>query len=87
MLEALHFTICTDSNSITYAFQQKRDKHSLRQFNHLDFLAQFTFDIQHLTRTNVAADALSHIQSITAPSLNAVAASQDSDDELRTRLV
>jgi cleavage and polyadenylation specificity factor subunit 1 len=45
MLEARHFTIFTDHKPITYAFQQKRDKCSLWQFNHLDFIAQFTTDI------------------------------------------
>jgi cleavage and polyadenylation specificity factor subunit 1 len=40
MLEARHFTIFTDHKPITYAFQQKQDKFSPRQFNHLDFVAQ-----------------------------------------------
>jgi cleavage and polyadenylation specificity factor subunit 1 len=48
MLEARHFTIFTDHKPITYAFKQKRDKCSPRQFNHLDFIAQFTTDIRHL---------------------------------------
>jgi cleavage and polyadenylation specificity factor subunit 1 len=33
MLEARHFVIFTDHKPITYAFQQKRDKCSPRQFN------------------------------------------------------
>jgi cleavage and polyadenylation specificity factor subunit 1 len=45
MLEARHFTIFTDHKPITYAFQQKRDRCSPRQFNHLDFVAKFTTDI------------------------------------------
>jgi hypothetical protein len=45
MLEACHFTIFTDHKSITYAFQQKLEKCSPGQFNHLDFIAQFTTDI------------------------------------------
>jgi cleavage and polyadenylation specificity factor subunit 1 len=44
MLEARHFTIFTDHKPIT-SFQQKRDKCSPRQFNHLDFFAQFTTDM------------------------------------------
>jgi hypothetical protein len=39
MLEARHFIIFTDHKAITYAFQQKRDKCSPWQFNHLDFIA------------------------------------------------
>jgi cleavage and polyadenylation specificity factor subunit 1 len=49
MLEARHFTIFTDHKPITYAFQQKRDKFSPWQFNHLDFVSQFTTDIQHIS--------------------------------------
>jgi cleavage and polyadenylation specificity factor subunit 1 len=44
-LEARHFIIFIDHKPITYAFQQKWDKCSPRQFNHLDFIAQFTTDI------------------------------------------
>jgi hypothetical protein len=88
MPEARHFTIFTDHKPITYAFQQKRDKCSRRQFNHLDFIAQFTTDLQHISgQDNVVADDLSRVESITAPpSHDALAASQDSDDELRTLL-
>jgi cleavage and polyadenylation specificity factor subunit 1 len=39
MLEARHFIIFTDHKPITYAFEQKRDKCSPRQFNHIDFIA------------------------------------------------
>jgi cleavage and polyadenylation specificity factor subunit 1 len=88
MLEARHFIIFTDHKSFTYAFQQKRDKCSPWQFNHLDFVSQFTTDIRHISgQDNVVADALSRVESVTAPpSYNDLAASQDSDDELRTLL-
>jgi cleavage and polyadenylation specificity factor subunit 1 len=60
MLEARHFIIFTDHMHITYVFQQKQDKCSPRQFNHLDFIVQFTTDIRHISgRDNVVADALS----------------------------
>jgi hypothetical protein len=49
MLEARHFIIFTDNKPITYAFQQKRDKCLPRQFNYLDFVAQFTTDIRHIS--------------------------------------
>jgi hypothetical protein len=88
MLEARHFTIFTDHKVITYAFQQKWDNCSPRQFNHLDFVAQFTPDIRHISgQDNVVADAFSRVGSVTAPpSYDALAASQDGDDELRTLL-
>jgi hypothetical protein len=71
-----------------YAFQQNRDKCSSRQFNHLDFIAQFTTDIRHISgQDNVVADALSRIESVTAPpSYETLAASQGADDELRALL-
>jgi hypothetical protein len=76
VLEARHFTIFTDHNPITYAFQQKWDKCSLRQFNNLDFVAQFTTDIRHISgQDNVVANALSRVESVTAPpSYDALAA-------------
>jgi cleavage and polyadenylation specificity factor subunit 1 len=40
MLEARYFIIFTDHKTITYTIQQKREKCSARQFNHLDFLAR-----------------------------------------------
>jgi hypothetical protein len=88
MLEARHFIIFTDHKPITYAFRQKRDKCSPWQLNHLDFVSQFTTDIRHNSgQEYVVADTLSHVESVTAPpSYNELAASQDSDDELRTLL-
>jgi len=89
MLEARHFTILTDHKPLTFAFHQKRDKYSPRQFNHLDFVSQFTTDIRHISgQDNVVADALSGVEVITAPVTHeALAAAQESDDELRTLLV
>jgi cleavage and polyadenylation specificity factor subunit 1 len=88
MLEERHLTIFTDHKPITYAFKQKRDKCSPRQFNHLDFVVQFTTDIRHISgQDNVVADAISRVEAVTAPpSYDALAASQDSDDDLRTLL-
>jgi cleavage and polyadenylation specificity factor subunit 1 len=88
MLKARHFVIFTDHKPITYSFQQKRDKCSPRQFNHLDFVAQFTTDVRHISgQDNVVADALSRVESITvAPSPGALAASQEDDGELRALL-
>jgi hypothetical protein len=85
MLEARHFTIFTDPKS-TYAFQQMRDKWSTRQFNHPDLIPQLTTDIRHVSgQDKIVADALSHVESVTVPpSHNMLAASQDTDDKLRT---
>jgi cleavage and polyadenylation specificity factor subunit 1 len=88
MLEARHFIIFTDHKPITFAYLQKRDKCSPRQFNHLDFIAQFTTDTRHISgQDNVVADALSRVESVTVPpSHDALAASQDGDKELRALL-
>ena len=62
------------------------DKCSLRQFNHLDFVAQFTTDIKHISGQDMVADALSRVESVTAPpSYDSLAGSQD-DDELQAIL-
>jgi hypothetical protein len=88
VLEAGHFIIFTDNKPITYAFQQKRDKCSQQQLNHLAFFVQFHTDIRHISgQGNVVADALFHVESVTAPqSYDALAASQDSDDKPQTLL-
>jgi hypothetical protein len=59
-----------------------------RQFNHLDFVAQFITDIWHVSeQDSVVADTLSRVECITAPlSYDALAISQDSNDELQTLL-
>jgi len=89
MLEAWHFTILTDHKPLTFAFHQKRDKCSPRQFNHLDFISQFTTDISHIpSQDNIVADALSRVEVITAPvTQDALATAQADDDELRMLLV
>jgi hypothetical protein len=88
MLEARHFIIFTDHKPITYAFQQKRDKCSPGQFNHIDFISQFTTDVRHISgQDNIVADALSRVEAITAaPSHDTLAASQERDAELQALL-
>jgi cleavage and polyadenylation specificity factor subunit 1 len=88
MLEARQFVIFTDHKPITYSFQQKRNKCSPRQFNHLYFVSQFTTDVRHFSRQdNVVADVLSRVESITAArSQDELAASQEDDGELRALL-
>ena len=89
MLEARHFIVFTDHKPLIYAFHRKRDKCSPQQFNHLDFISQFTTDIRHISgQDNIVADALSRVEVITSPPTHdALAAAQDEDDELKTLLV
>jgi len=75
--------IFTDNKPLTYAFSQRRDKCSPRQFNHLDFISQFTTDIRHISgQDNVVADAPSRVEAIsTSVSPEALAEAQDTDAE------
>ncbi|GBO27271.1 Transposon Ty3-I Gag-Pol polyprotein [Araneus ventricosus] len=85
LLEGTKFTILTDHKPITYAFSQKIEKLSPRQINHLNFIAQFTVDIKHISgKDNVVADALSRIESISTSPLayEDIARSQQDDEEL-----
>ncbi|GBM93464.1 hypothetical protein AVEN_215350-1 [Araneus ventricosus] len=64
---------------------KKIEKNSPRQINHLNFIAQFTVDIKHISgKDNVAADALSRIESISTYSLvyEDIARSQQGDEEI-----
>jgi hypothetical protein len=73
---------------MTYAFQQKRDRCSPTHSNYLVCIAKFTTDIRHtFGQHNVVIGALPRFESATAPpSYVALAASQDSDEELQTLL-
>lgn len=84
LIEGRHFIIYTDHKPITFAFQQK-DRHcSPRQFNHLDFVSQFTTDIRHIAgKENIPADTLSRIEAIVIPpDFETLASSQRNDSEL-----
>jgi cleavage and polyadenylation specificity factor subunit 1 len=83
LLESRHFIIFTDHKPITYAFEHKLGKCSVRQFNHFDFIAQFATDIRHIS----GQDDPSRAESVTAPQYyDALSASHDSDEELQTLL-
>ncbi len=62
-LEGRLFHVLTDHKPLTYALNVRSDRHSPRQARHLDFIAQFTSTIRHVSGTdNVVADALSRIE-------------------------
>lgn len=68
LVEARTFVIYTDHKPLTFAFMQKSDKCSPRQFRYLDYIGQFTTDIRHVPGgENVVADALSRVQAISVP--------------------
>ncbi|GFU50424.1 transposon Tf2-9 polyprotein [Trichonephila clavipes] len=92
MLEGREFVIYTDQKPLIKAFQQKTDKCSPRQLRHLDFISQFSTNIQHVPGTqNLVADALSRIEidSISQASCldyKDIAAAQLVDEDLKQLL-
>jgi RNase H-like domain found in reverse transcriptase/Reverse transcriptase (RNA-dependent DNA polymerase)/Integrase zinc binding domain/Integrase core domain len=88
MVEARVFTIYTDHKPLIFAFKQKSDKCSPRQFRYLDYIGQFSTDIRHVPGTeNVVADALSRVEAISAPvSYESIAQGQKDDLELQALL-
>lgn len=88
MLEGRHFVIFTDHKPITYAFSQKPGKCSPRQFRYLDYIGQFTTDIQFIAGSeNIVADTLSRIGSLqTGIDYAALAEEQEIDQELQSHL-
>nr|XP_054767000.1 uncharacterized protein LOC129274180 [Lytechinus pictus] len=56
------FTVYTDHKPLTYALRSKPDRHSPREIRQLDYISQFTSDIQHVHGVdNTVADALSRL--------------------------
>jgi len=88
MVEARRFVIYTDHKPLTFAFRQKPEKCSPRQFRHLDYIGQFTTDIRHVAGPeNITADALSRIEAIhSVMDYKALAKSQQEDQELAAYL-
>lgn len=85
MLESATFTIYTDHRPLCYAFLEKKQNCSPRQFRHLDFISQFSTDVQHISgKDNVVADALSRINEvqILPVDLEVLAKAQSTDLEL-----
>lgn len=86
-LEGRNFTLFTDHKPLVFAFKQNPEKASPRQARHLDFIGQFTTDIQHVAgNNNVVADALSRIEELHLPaSINfeAIAIAQETDNQLQ----
>ncbi|GFX54010.1 hypothetical protein TNCV_1155411 [Trichonephila clavipes] len=86
-LESRNFTIITNHKPLIYAFRQKLDKATPRQQRHLEYIAQFTVDIQHVPgKDNIIADALSQIDKLhLQPTIDyeGIAKAQETDEELK----
>ena len=64
-IEGREFTLFTDHKPLTFSLSSSSDKYSPRESRQLDYISQFTSDIQHISgANNVVADALSRISSL-----------------------
>lgn len=91
MIEARDCIIFTDHKPLTFAFSKKSDQTSSpRRLRHLDYVGQFTTNIQHIAGAdNPVADMLSRIASVNLHEtidINKIARAQQQDAELRTLL-
>ncbi|CAK1593174.1 unnamed protein product [Parnassius mnemosyne] len=85
-LEAAPFTIYTDHKPLCFAFRERKANCSPRQFRHLDYISQFSTDIQHIAgKDNIVAGTLSRIEQVdellSPVDLDVIAKAQDSDPE------
>ena len=61
-VEGRVFHILTDHRPLTFSLKSHHDRHSPRQARHLDYVAQFTTDIRHISGSdNIPADTLSRM--------------------------
>lgn len=89
MVEGRTFIIFTDHKPLIFAFRQKPEHCSPRQFRYLDFISQFSTDIRHISgQENVVADALSRVDAISTPTVDfhQLALDQANDEEMQTYL-
>lgn len=79
-LEGRDFVIFTDQKPLTYAFTKNHSDELPKTRRDLDYIAQFTTNIQHISgKDNVVADALSRIEGIQLLDYTELADAQKSD--------
>lgn len=87
LIDGRNCTIFTDHKPLTFAYQQNPEKTAPVQMNQLNYISQFTTDIQHIAgKDNVVADLLSRIESIFSGDqidFEQLAENQKTDTELR----
>ncbi|GBN10792.1 Transposon Tf2-11 polyprotein [Araneus ventricosus] len=84
MLEGREFTVLTDNKPLIFAFKQKNDKASPRQLRHLQYISQFTTDIQHISgKDNIVADTLSRMEEVSVIDLDQIAQEQSTDGDFK----
>ena len=86
-VEGRDFTIFTDHKPLTTAIASTIDRHSPREARHLDFVAQFSTDIRHISGVdNVVPDALSRIATLRSQPIDweELATLQTTDSEIKS---
>ena len=89
-VEGRDFHVATDHKPLTFALATASDKYTPRQIRHLDYIAQFTSDLRHVTGPNnpvadaLCRNAISTLQSSQPPSidLQVLADAQAGDPEI-----
>lgn len=84
LIEGRNVVLRTDHKPLTFAFQQKADKASPRQWRQLDLIAQYTITIIHIKDSK--NDVLSRLNAINLPtivSIADIAEEQKEDAELQ----
>ena len=62
-VEGRQFKVLTDHKPLTFSLSSHSDRYTPRQVRHLDYISQFTTDIQHISgQDNPVVDALSRIE-------------------------
>ena len=89
-VEGREFQVFTDHKPLTYSLSSNSERYTPRQIRHMDFISQFTTNIQHVSGiNNPVADALSRvgINAVIAPppliDFAELAAAQEDDPEIR----
>ena len=89
-VEGREFQVFTDHKPLTYSLSSNSERYTPRQIRHMDFISQFTTNIQHVSGiNNPVADALSRvgIYAVIAPppliDFAELAAAQEDDPEIR----
>ena len=89
-VEGHEFIVFTDHKPLTFSLSSNSDRYTPRQVRHLDYISQFTTNIQHVSGTdNPVADALSRVGvnalSSQAPVVDfkVMAAAQQEDPEIQ----
>lgn len=88
LIQARNFAIITDHKPLLSMFTGKNNGKLVRRSRQIEYIAQFTSDIRHISGTsNIVADALSRMETlaIRAPiTLKQIALEQSNDEEIES---